>query len=109
ICAVRKQFDLTQQGAALLFGGGTNAFSKYERGDVIQSVAMDRLLRLTSRLPFTLPMLAQFAGVDFPTECVTANYDALTPVCINDPQYRSRTVVGRQVVVAISEWRTRAA
>jgi len=46
IVALRKQLDLTQQQAAQMFGGGTNAFSKYERGEVIQSVAMDNLMRL---------------------------------------------------------------
>src|SRR5690625_613092 len=28
----RKSFRLTQQQASKIFGGGTNAFSKYERG-----------------------------------------------------------------------------
>ncbi|WP_340124540.1 type II toxin-antitoxin system MqsA family antitoxin [Methylobacter svalbardensis] len=46
IVALRKQLDLTQQQAAQMFGGGVNAFSKYERGAVIQSVAMDNLMRL---------------------------------------------------------------
>ena len=46
ISALRKQLGLTQQQAAQMFGGGVNAFSKYERGEVIQSVAMDNLMRL---------------------------------------------------------------
>jgi HTH-type transcriptional regulator/antitoxin MqsA len=29
-----------------VFGGGRNAFSKYERGEVSQSVAMDKLIRV---------------------------------------------------------------
>ena len=48
---IRKKFNLTQAGAAEIFGGGANAFSKYENGDVIQSAAMDRLLRITNRIP----------------------------------------------------------
>lgn len=46
IQALRKQLNLTQKEAANLFGGGTNAFSKYERGEVIQSESMDKLMRL---------------------------------------------------------------
>jgi len=48
---IRMRLKLTQREAAEVFGGGANAFSKYERGDVVQSVAMDRLLRLIDRAP----------------------------------------------------------
>lgn len=58
---IRKKFCLTQADAALLFGGGANAFSKYERGDVIQSVAMDRLLRLVKALPYAFETLLRIA------------------------------------------------
>jgi len=46
IAELRKTLGLTQQEAARVFGGGVNAFSKYERGDVIQSEGMDKLMRL---------------------------------------------------------------
>jgi HTH-type transcriptional regulator/antitoxin MqsA len=55
--AIREKFGLSQQEAAALFGGGVNAFSKYERGDVIQSDAMDRLLKLVSARPALLDAL----------------------------------------------------
>lgn len=48
IRALRKRLGLSQHQAAALFGGGQNAFSKYERGEVIQSTAMDRLMRLAA-------------------------------------------------------------
>lgn len=48
IYQIRKHFALTQREAATLFGGGSNAFNKYESGEVLQSVAMDRLLRLVN-------------------------------------------------------------
>jgi HTH-type transcriptional regulator/antitoxin MqsA len=38
--------NLTKKEAAIMFCGGTNAFSKYERGEVIQSKAMGKLMRL---------------------------------------------------------------
>ena len=49
ITALRKQYKLTQEQAARLFGGGPVAFSKYENDDVSQSEAMDMLLRLVRR------------------------------------------------------------
>jgi HTH-type transcriptional regulator/antitoxin MqsA len=51
IVRIREKLGLTQRQAAALFGGGTNAFSKYERGDVTQSVAMDRLMRMVDAHP----------------------------------------------------------
>ncbi len=42
----RKLLGLTQEQAALVFGGGKRAFSKYERAEVSQSVAMDTLIRV---------------------------------------------------------------
>jgi HTH-type transcriptional regulator / antitoxin MqsA len=47
IVALREQLGLTQLQASQVFGGGQNAFSKYERGEVIQSEAMDKLMRLS--------------------------------------------------------------
>ncbi|HAI58915.1 MAG TPA: type II toxin-antitoxin system MqsA family antitoxin [Xanthomonadaceae bacterium] len=61
IVNLRKRLGLTQQEAAELFGGGPNAFSKYERGDVVQSVAMDRLLRLVGSFPLSLDLLRAIA------------------------------------------------
>lgn len=57
IRSIRASLGLTQHQAAAIFGGGANAFSKYERGEVIQSVAMDRLLRLVARHPALLEEL----------------------------------------------------
>lgn len=49
ITALRKHYKMTQGQAARLFGGGPVAFSKYENDDVVQSEAMDTLLRLVRR------------------------------------------------------------
>jgi putative zinc finger/helix-turn-helix YgiT family protein len=48
IAQVRERFGINQREAATIFGGGYNAFNKYESGEVLQSFAMDRLVRLTS-------------------------------------------------------------
>jgi len=50
ITQIRQKFGLSQREAATLFGGGYNAFNKYESGEVLQSFAMDRLLRLTDAI-----------------------------------------------------------
>lgn len=63
IRGLREYFGISQQDAALLFGGGANAFSKYERGEVFQSVAMDRLLRLVLANPFLLDDVKALAGM----------------------------------------------
>jgi HTH-type transcriptional regulator / antitoxin MqsA len=47
----REQIGLTQREAAMLFGGGINAFSKYENGTIVQTDAMDNLLWITMRYP----------------------------------------------------------
>jgi HTH-type transcriptional regulator/antitoxin MqsA len=46
IIRARRALSLTQEQASRVFGGGRNAFSKYERGEVSQSVAMDKLIRI---------------------------------------------------------------
>lgn len=65
--AVREVLGINQQQAAMLFGGGANAFSKYERGDVIQSAAMDRLLKLVLEHPDLLGDLRRMTATAAPT------------------------------------------
>ena len=62
IVALRNKLGLTQQDAAKIFGGGPNAFSKYERSEVIQSVAMDKLMRAALDVPDMYIWLKQQAG-----------------------------------------------
>jgi HTH-type transcriptional regulator / antitoxin MqsA len=57
IRAIRTKLSLSQARASELFGGGANAFSKYERGEVAQSVPMDRLLRVANTFPWVLEFL----------------------------------------------------
>ncbi|MEJ1296362.1 MAG: type II toxin-antitoxin system MqsA family antitoxin [Candidatus Sedimenticola sp. (ex Thyasira tokunagai)] len=62
ILSVRKRYQLSQADAASIYGGGTNSFSKYERGEVIQSVAMDRLIRISNEFPVVFVRLAEMAS-----------------------------------------------
>jgi len=63
VAAIRKRWDLSQAVAAKVFGGGANAFSKYERGEVHQSEAMDLLLRLANEVSGAMAWLLHSAGL----------------------------------------------
>ena len=101
IRSLRGRLNLTQQEAAALFGGGANSFSKYERGDVIQSDPMDRLLKLVGSYPFLLDALRALVGVgEISCDISTSGYESSRPVSMNDEAYSSRVVAGRVVLVA---------
>ena len=55
IANVRKKLNLGQREAAELFGGGINAFSRYENGITTPPVALVKLLKLLDRHPDLLP------------------------------------------------------
>jgi HTH-type transcriptional regulator/antitoxin MqsA len=63
IRAFRKQCKLNQQEAAQIFGGGNVEFSRYENDDIVQSQAMDSLLRLCMAQPHNLITLATMRQV----------------------------------------------
>lgn len=51
ITSVRRKLDLGQREAAELFGGGVNAFSRYENGRTKPPVALVKLLKILDRHP----------------------------------------------------------
>jgi HTH-type transcriptional regulator/antitoxin MqsA len=51
ITNVRKKLDLDQREAAEIFGGGINAFSRYENGKTKPPLALVKLFRLLDRHP----------------------------------------------------------
>lgn len=51
IAHVRKKLQLDQREAARLFGGGVNAFSRYESGRTKPPVALVKLLKVLDRHP----------------------------------------------------------
>ncbi|MEI8631612.1 type II toxin-antitoxin system MqsA family antitoxin [Vibrio sp. PP-XX7] len=59
---LRQQWHLNQKEAARVFGGGPVAFSKYETDDVMQSDAMDKLLRLAAEIPAVMERLKSLSG-----------------------------------------------
>lgn len=64
IKSAREALGLTQEEASLVFGGGRNAFSKYERAEVSQSVAMDKLIRLCLKHPNIFSELKDKVGIE---------------------------------------------
>lgn len=64
----RFKLGLTQDQAATVFGGGRNAFSKYERAEVSQSVAMDKLIKICLRHPNVFNELLHECGVILRTQ-----------------------------------------
>jgi HTH-type transcriptional regulator / antitoxin MqsA len=63
IRSFRDSVGITQREASKLFGGGLNAFSKYETGEVVQSEPMDNLLWLAMKFPGLIEALADRRGV----------------------------------------------
>ena len=51
IASVRKKLDLDQREAGEIFGGGVNAFSRYENGKTKPPVALVKLLKVLDRHP----------------------------------------------------------
>jgi HTH-type transcriptional regulator/antitoxin MqsA len=54
IVRVRKKLALDQREAAEIFGGGVNAFSRYENGKTKPSLALVKLLRVLDKHPYLL-------------------------------------------------------
>ena len=51
IARVRRKLDLDQREAGELFGGGVNAFSRYENGKTKPPLSLVKLFRLLDRHP----------------------------------------------------------
>ncbi|MFM8442838.1 MAG: type II TA system antitoxin MqsA family protein [Methylococcus sp.] len=51
IASVRKKLKLDQREAGEIFGGGVNAFSRYENGKTKPPLALVKLLKVLDRHP----------------------------------------------------------
>jgi len=105
IVQIRKALGLTQRQASELFGGGANAFSKYERGEVTQSASMDRLMKLVARFPALLGSLARDAGVELGAPGGSSAYSHVANVSMKDPEFRSRPLRNKEVKLPNRGWR----
>ena len=106
IITARSVLGITQEQAAIIFGGGKNAFSKYERGEVVQSQSMDSLMKISLKFPEAFDYLVKMRGVSvsrsvrkeftattFDVCTVGANALAATNVRTNERNLRLRLVV----------------
>jgi HTH-type transcriptional regulator / antitoxin MqsA len=59
ITAVREKLDLDEKRANEIFGGGHNAFSRYERGSTRPPLSLVLLFRLLDRHPDLLTEIVQ--------------------------------------------------
>jgi len=99
IRALRERFGLSQSDASRIFGGGEHAFSKYERGEVTQSLPMDRLLRSTEAFPLLVDYLRTAAGLDSRSASAARAYiQSSESLKLNDPHYTSRPIPGGQAI-----------
>lgn len=51
VVAMRKKLNLSQSEAGEIFGGGVNAFSRYETGKALPHVSTIKLLQLLDKYP----------------------------------------------------------
>ena len=61
IASVRKKLALDQREAAFMFGGGVNAFSRYETGKTKPPLALVKLFQIFDRHPH---LLAEVSGAN---------------------------------------------
>jgi len=103
---LRTLLGLTQAEAAQVFGGGANAFSKYERGEVIQSAPMDRLMRVTAAFPWIIELLRAQAGLATdiePLEGIAVEYTDDLTIHIKASKHPGSTLPGRTDVTPIDD------
>lgn len=58
IVRVRKKLGLDQRQAGEYFGGGVNAFSRYETGKALPPLSLIKLLKVLDKHPDLLPEIA---------------------------------------------------
>jgi HTH-type transcriptional regulator / antitoxin MqsA len=69
---IRRKLHLTQEQMATVLGGGLKGFARYENGQVIQSRAMDNLLRILDQFPESLDVLPGAPRPQIVANAVTA-------------------------------------
>lgn len=93
---------ITQTDAAKILGGGPNALAKYVRGEVIQSRAMDNLLRVSLEFPQVRQSLFARAGIAYPQNgWMTLVHCEDAPA---DVREGAATLVGAKLIVNREEW-----
>ncbi|MTC54915.1 hypothetical protein GKR56_16970 [Providencia alcalifaciens] len=71
IASIRGRLNINQKEASKIFGGGENSFHKYERGDVIQSASMNKLIKISVKFPEVFDFLCEDEDIS-----IKNNYEA---------------------------------
>jgi len=91
---IRHKLHLTQEQMATVLGGGLKGFARYENGQVIQSRAMDNLLRILDSFPESLNVLpgvsSRKAGVSRATASRKPDSAAADAVNEADEEYKGK-------------------
>jgi len=70
VLAVREKYMLTQKDASLIFGGGVQSFSKWERGTASPAGPTARLIKLALNYPEVMQALAKEVGSKIPDNVI---------------------------------------
>jgi putative zinc finger/helix-turn-helix YgiT family protein len=98
IVNLRNSLNLTQAQAAKAFGGGLNAFSKYERGEVIQSGSMDKLMRMVRRNPARLVELIDILAPNVSSTKINLNFEKNENVLVGKFHTKINSASNDQIV-----------
>ena len=82
VLAVREKYCLKQSDAIKIFGGGTQGFSKWERGAAAPSGSVARMLKLVLEVPQAMKYLAAQANVELSYEKITVQNTTAKVVAI---------------------------
>ena len=85
---IRRKLHLTQEQMATVLGGGLKGFARYENGQVVQSRAMDNLLRILDSFPESLDVLPGVAR---------SQPVALEVVCEDGEGYEGKETQGKRI------------
>jgi len=106
---IRKELGLSQERAFQIFGGGKNAFSKYERGEVVQSISMDRLLRSASVSEEFFNYLLEISGLTergFKYIKTISEYKTISTTVVRAPKnivFLKKKKDGRKIDIAMND------
>ncbi|WP_311238262.1 MULTISPECIES: type II toxin-antitoxin system MqsA family antitoxin [unclassified Xanthomonas] len=96
ISSFREKWSLTQHEASAIFGGGKNAFYKYEHGEIIHSKSMDLLMRVFDEVGSARTFLADRAGIKLKDEWET--------IAVLEPERPHRSSVSACVVFDLADF-----
>lgn len=100
IASIRGRLNINQKEASKIFGGGENSFHKYERGDVIQSASMNKLIKISVQFPEVFNFLCEDEGVN-----TSKNYEAAinSYVATIEKMARERDETRKEIIKSAKE------